>query len=162
MFNDLFSGLFSSISDASCMDNENTDCQEGITAAVSAVGPMFLYVAVAITLVFILLTSIPKYSFKLGIFSDVLIRRIIFFVGLIFCTFTLWSAYAVCKTLCGLRSDSDLAWDNFGPLININFFISLAIYPALFWLVSFCFNRFLNRRKLNTVFVSNNKIFGII
>jgi hypothetical protein len=162
MFNDFFAGLFNSVSDASCMDKDNSDCMEGMTAAASQVSPMFIYVAVGLTILFLILAAVPKYSFKLGFFTDILIRRIIFLVGLVFSTLTLLGAYGASKMLCSMRTDSDIAWDNFSPLININFYISLVIYPVLFWAVAFCFNRFLNRRKLNTVFVSNNKIFGII
>ncbi len=162
MIVDFFYKLFSGISDVTCMDTENTDCLEELNIVKASVGNNFIYTAIALTLVFILLAALPRYTFNLKFLNDVLLRRILFFLGLGFTIYVLFVAKSTAEMLCTQRADGDIAWTNFEALISIQFYISLAIYPILFWLVAFVFNTFLHRRKLNTIFRSNNKVFGLI
>lgn len=161
MILNLFKTLFAAISDIQCMDMENSDCMEGLQQVSSGVSSMLIYLGIAISVIFILLAAVPKYSFSLGFFNDVTIRRILFILGLCTSTYVLFTAYSACQVLCSLRSDGDLAWSNFSPLISLKFYISLVIYPVIFWLTAFCLNLFTSRRKLFTIFKSNNKIFGL-
>ncbi|MEN9344574.1 MAG: hypothetical protein RLZZ60_43 [Bacteroidota bacterium] len=161
MIVDFFKNLFSGISDVLTFDLDNADPIE-IDSIVSSVGMNFIFVALILTIVFVLLAAIPRYTFTLSFMNDILLRRIIFFIGLGFTLYVLYVANTTVKSLCEARNDKDIAWDNFSPLISMHFYISLAIYPVLFWLVAFVFNTLLHRRKLNTIFRSNNKVFGLI
>ncbi|MFM7054762.1 MAG: hypothetical protein ACKOX7_08475, partial [Bacteroidota bacterium] len=64
--------------------------------------------------------------------------------------------------LCSMREDSDVATQTFMDMASMAYYISLAIYPVVFVLVSVGFNYLLKRRKLMTIFRSHNKIFGLI
>ena len=67
-----------------------------------------------------------------------------------------------CTDIFNPGDDTAVYKEIFEPFISLYFYISLAIYPVLFWLVAFVFNTLLHRRKLNTIFRSNNKVFGLI
>ena len=153
-------------------DGETLDSIENITALTNYTNNSFLIFAFAITLIFVLLAALPRYSFKLSFLNDVLLRRIIFFIGLIFASYiviTMHSSFyealmqnPTCSEIFNPGDDSTVYKEMFEPSISMYFYISLAIYPVLFWLVAFVFNTFLHRRKLNTIFRSNNKVFGLI
>jgi hypothetical protein len=153
-------------------DGETIDSIENITALTDYTNTSFLTFAFALTLVFILLAAIPRYSFRLSFLNDVLLRRIIFFIGLIFTTYvaiTMHSSFynallqnQTCTDIFNPGDDTAVYKEIFEPFISLYFYISLAIYPVLFWLVAFVFNTLLHRRKLNTIFRSNNKVFGLI
>ena len=57
MIVDFFYKLFSGISDVTCMDTENTDCLEELNIVKASVGNNFIYTAIALTLVFVLLAA---------------------------------------------------------------------------------------------------------
>ena len=150
--------------------SENVSENTNLMALLDYVNTTFIVYTLALTLIFILLSAIPRYSFRLSFMNDVLLRRIIFFIGLIFTTYVAISIHSSFY----FALDQDSSWKNmfnpdenlyndlFEPFISLYFYISLAIYPILFWLVAFVFNTFLHRRKLNTIFRSNNKVFGLI
>jgi len=68
MILNLFKTLFAAISDIQCMDMENSDCMEGLQQVSSGVSSMLIYLGIAISVIFILLAAVPKYSFSLGFF----------------------------------------------------------------------------------------------
>jgi len=152
--------------------SENVSENTNLMALLDYVNTTFIVYTLALTLIFILLSAIPRYSFRLSFMNDVLLRRIIFFIGLIFTTYvaiTMHSSFynallqnQTCTDIFNPGDDTAVYKEIFEPFISLYFYISLAIYPVLFWLVAFVFNTLLHRRKLNTIFRSNNKVFGLI
>ena len=163
MLTNFFQPFFeSTISDAPCFDQEDSSCMEAINLVGSTAMTVFLGMALSLTLVFILIAALPKYSFKSKIFSDVLLRRISFIFGFILTLFLLNSCWNSACVLCESRTDSDVALPAFASAAKIYYYISMLVYPILFWIVAFILNKFFNRRKLFSIFKSNNKIFGLI
>ena len=162
MFTELFQNLFQSISDAPCLDSEDTNCIEAINLIGSTAMNVFFSMALSLTIVFILIAALPKYSFKSKIFSDILLRRISFIFGFIMTLFLLNLCWNSACLLCEQRTDNDIALPAFASAAKIYYYISMLVYPILFWIVSFILNKFFNRRKLFSIFKSNNKIFGLI
>ena len=72
MLTNFFQSFFQSISDAPCFDQEDTSCMEAINLVGSTAMTVFLGMALLLTIVFILIAALPKYSFKSKIFSDIL------------------------------------------------------------------------------------------
>ena len=162
MFTELFQNLFQSISDAPCLDSEDTNCIEAINLIGSTAMNVFFSMALSLTIVFILIAALPKYSFKSKIFSDILLRRISFIFGFIMTLFLLNLCWNSACLLCEKRTDNDIALPAFASAAKIYYYISMLVYPILFWIVSFILNKFFNRRKLFSIFKSNNKFFGLI
>jgi hypothetical protein len=162
MIQEQLASFFGLISEVMCFDMEDSACIEGAQAAISQATNGFYYIAAIITLLFILLAALPKYSFKSSLLNDIIIRRVVFFLGLILSVFMLSSAWNVALGLCSMREDSDVAAETFVSLASTSYYIALAVYPLVFVLVSVAFNLLLKRRKLMTIFRSNNKIFGLI
>ena len=162
MFTELFQNLFQSISDAPCLDSEDTNCIEAINLIGSTAMNVFFSMALSLTIVFILIAALPKYSFKSKIFSDILLRRISFIFGFIMTLFLLNLCWSSACLLCEMRTDNDISLPAFASAAKIYYYISMLVYPILFWIVAFILNKFFNRRKLFSIFKSNNKIFGLI
>ena len=162
MITEFFQSFFqSAISDAPCFDQEDTSCLESINLVSSTSMNVFLGLAIVLTVVFILLATLPKNSFKSQFFSDIFWRRICFIFGFIVTLLLLNLCWGAAILLCNLRTDSDVAAAVFTATAKMYYYISMIIYPLLFWLVAFIFNKFLKRRKLFSIFISNNKIFGL-
>ena len=162
MLTNFFNSFFQSISDAPCLDSTNEDCLTAINLIGSTAMNVFLGMALSLTLVFILIATLPKYSFKSKIFSDIVLRRIIFIFGFILTLFLLNLCKISALLLCSQRQDSQDSLNAFTSAATIYFYISMVVYPILFWIVAFILNKFFNRRKLYSIFKSNNKIFGLI
>ena len=162
MLPDFFNSFFKSISEAPCLDSQTEDCKDAINLLGSTSMNVFLGMALSLTLVFILIATLPKYSFKSKIFSDILLRRISFIFGFIMTLFLLNLCWNSACLLCEMRTDNDIALPAFASAAKIYYYISMLVYPILFWIVSFILNKFFNRRKLFSIFKSNNKIFGLI
>jgi hypothetical protein len=162
MINEQLEGFFTSISEIECWDMEDSNCIEGVQAAISQASSGFYYIAAVVTVLFILLAALPKYSFKSTLFNDIIIRRVVFFLGLGVSVYLLSTAWNISLGLCSMREDSDVATQTFMDMASMAYYISLAIYPVVFVLVSVGFNYLLKRRKLMTIFRSHNKIFGLI
>ena len=162
MFTELFQNLFQSISDAPCLDSEDTNCIEAINLIGSTAMNVFFSMALSLTIVFILIAALPKYSFKSKIFSDIVLRRIIFIFGFILTLFILNLCWISAGLICEKRIDPQESIEAFSSAATIYFYISMVVYPILFWIVAFILNKFFNRRQLFSIFKSNNKIFGLI
>jgi hypothetical protein len=162
MITEQLAALFSQIAEIECWDMEDGACIEGVQAVISQAGSGFYTIAGSITLVFILLASVPKYTFKWSIFNDIILRRLIFFMGLGSSVYTLLTAWVTAMSLCSMRDDGDVALEVFASMATTSYYIAMAIYPLTFILVAFVFDKFLHRRKLMSIFRSNNKIFGLI
>ena len=162
MLPDFFNSFFQSISEAPCLDSQNGDCIDAINLLGSTSMNVFLGMALSLTLVFILIATLPKYSFKSKIFSDIVLRRIIFIFGFILTLFLLNLCKISALLLCSQRQDSQDSLNAFTSAAKIYYYISMLVYPILFWIVAFILNKFFNRRKLFSIFKSNNKIFGLI
>ena len=162
MLTNFFQSFFQSISDAPCFDQEDTSCLEAINLVGSTAMTVFLGMALLLTIVFILIAALPKYSFKSKIFSDILLRRISFIFGFIMTLFLLNLCWNSACLLCEMRTDNDMALPAFASAAKMYYYISMLVYHIVFWIVAFVFNKFLKRRKLFSIFISNNKIFGII
>ena len=162
MLPDFFNSFFKSISEAPCLDSQNGDCIDAINLLGSTSMNVFLGMALSLTLVFILIATLPKYSFKSKIFSDIVLRRIIFIFGFILTLFLLNLCKISALLLCSQRQDSQDSLNAFTSAATIYFYISMVVYPILFWIVAFILNKFFNRLQLFSIFKSNNKIFGLI
>lgn len=162
MLTEQLAKLFSSISTIECWDLEDSNCLEGVNNVISHANNVFYMFAISITVLFILLAALPKYTFKWSFLNDIILRRLIFLIGFLVSSYVLFSTWVAANYVCSLRDDSDVALPVFQQKVSLAYYISLALYPIIFIVVSVCLNAFLKRRKLFSIFRSNNKILGII
>jgi hypothetical protein len=163
MIQDLFSKLFISITEIQCWDLNDGTCVDEVNNVITNVSNTFYLNSLIITILFILIAAIPKYSFKWKFLNDIVIRRISFILGMLFSSYLLFAAWSTAIYLCSQRSeDADIAKETFVSLASMSYYISYAIFPIVFFFVAWIFDKFFKRRKLFTIFKSNNKIFGLI
>jgi hypothetical protein len=162
MIAEQLAALFSQIAEIECWDMEDGACIDGVQSVISQAGFGFYTIAGIITFFSLVFAALPKYTFKWSIFNDIILRRLIFLLGLALSVYTLLTAWVTALSLCAMRDDGDVAVEVFSSMASTAYYIAMAIYPLTFILVAFVFDKFLHRRKLMSIFRSNNKIFGLI
>jgi hypothetical protein len=162
MITELIETLFEIIQSIDCWDMEDPSCIDGASEALSAITSIFFQFSIFITLLFILLASIFKYQFKKSALSDIAWRRVVFFLGW-FINYYFLNLFAnIAVALSETRADSDVASEVVSSAANNWMIIGIALYPIVFFGVAFLFNTVFKRRKLYSIFRSNNKLFGLI
>lgn len=161
MLQDFLDTLFSIISEIDCWDMEDPNCVDGATEALSAIQSSFLQVSLMLSIAFILLALLPKYSFKKKMIDDILQRRLIFLVGFSLTIYMMLQFWGTLELLAATRSDSDVASEILSGIGMQWGIIGMVIYPITFLIAAVLLNMVKNR-KLMTIFKSNNKIFGLI
>ena len=162
MIADLFADLFSLISEIDCWDMDDPNCMEGVLLVLGFISNALYGLTGTITLLFLLLAALPRYTFRWSFLNDIILRRVIFLAGLGLTAYMIFAAWDSALTLCSLREDSDMATEVFAARANQARIIALCIYPVTFLVVSLALDKLLRRRKLMTIFRSNNKVFGLI
>jgi hypothetical protein len=162
MITDLLSELFTAITEIECWDMDDSNCIEGVQMVIASISNSFYGFAGAITLVFLLLTALPKYTYRWSFLNDIIMRRFLFLAGLGLSIYVLMASWDAALGLCALRDDSDTAMAVFEEQAGQARAIAMCIYPVTFLVLAVLLDKLLRRRKLMTVFRSNNKIFGLI
>lgn len=162
MLTELIETLFEIIQSIDCWDMEDPSCIDGASEALSAITSIFLQFSLGLTFLFVLIASVFKYQFKKSALSDIAWRRVVFFLGW-FINYYFLNLFAnVAVALSETRADSDVASEVVAGAANDWMIIGIVLYPVVFFGVAFLFNAILKRRKLYSIFRSNNKFFGLI
>lgn len=160
MINDLIQSFLAIITQIDCWDSDNPDCVAGMAEAKSTIMFLFLITTISITILFISFASFIKYQFIKAKISDIALRRIIFLLGYIINAYLLFSIYVQAIMLSDTRLDRDVSTEIIASECFKWLLLGNVAYLFLFFLTAFILN-VLKRRKLMTIFRSNNKFLGL-